>query len=91
MEPRTILVSIIIAVVLSSDCSACGLRRVLEIDSDGNKRIVEKPVIINGEYARAACAGPKIAYVDPLTGEKIIVNEIVYDADKRTSNLHNHD
>jgi hypothetical protein len=57
---------------------------VLHIDGFGNKRIVEEPVIVDGKHTRSACGGSKVAHVDPITREKIIVNEIVYDKDEQS-------
>lgn len=91
MEPRTVLASLFIAVCLGSNAAACGLRRMLHIDVAGNKRFVEEPIMINGQYVRGGCSGPQVVYVDPGTGEKIIVHEIVYDASERNSNPHPRD
>jgi hypothetical protein len=71
-----ILVALIIFVTFYSNTRACGLRKVLYIDSAGNKRIVDEPMMIKGEYLRT-CGGSKVAYIDPVTGEKIIVDAIV--------------
>lgn len=71
-----ILIALIIFVTFHSNTRACGLRQVLYIDAAGNKRIVDEPVMIKGEYLRA-CGGSKVVYIDPVTGEKIIVDAIV--------------
>lgn len=73
---RTLVVVLLSLVSTCTNAFACGARKVLYIDVFGNKRIVNEPVMHNGQYLRS-CGGSKIAYIDPITGEKIIVNSIV--------------
>lgn len=78
-----------IFVAFGSSTWACGLKRVLYIDSSGTKRIVDEPMMIKGEYLRS-CGGSKVAFIDPVTGEKIIVDAIVREDGQQIESRHRH-
>ena len=80
---RTLTAALLTFVMICPDALACGVRKVLYLDALGNKRVVDEPIIHNGEYLRA-CGGSKVAYIDPITGEKIIVDAIVREERERS-------